>query len=87
MDETGPINLLVWASKFEKFKKGILQSKLLMVYGHLQMEKRVIPVTAQRCHNLNFPQSKLTAVEGQDIPVAPLSRADEKTGAPVPSPM
>ncbi len=40
-DETGPINLFVWASVFEQFEKVILQSKILMVQRYLQIEKRL----------------------------------------------
>lgn len=84
-DETGPINVIVWASLFEQYKKEILQSKIMMVYGHLQVEKGVIHIIAQRCYNLNFLLSKLTTAEGEDIPVNTFARADERTGLPVPS--
>jgi error-prone DNA polymerase len=53
-DETGPINLIVWASVFEVWRKVLLGAKLLMVYGHFQVEKSVRHVIVQRCYNLNY---------------------------------
>ena len=52
-DETGHFNLIVWASVFEEYRKEILGTKMLMVQGHLQIEKEVVHVIVQRCHNMN----------------------------------
>jgi error-prone DNA polymerase len=52
-DETGNFNLIVWASLFEEYRKEILGAKVLMAEGHLQIEKEVVHVIVQRCHNLN----------------------------------
>lgn len=52
-DETGFANLVVWAKTFEKYRSVILQSKLLMVSGKLQVEGEVIHVVVHSCHNLN----------------------------------
>jgi error-prone DNA polymerase len=52
-DETGFSNLVVWAKIFEKYRKIILQSRLLMVAGKLQIEGEVIHVVAHSCFNLN----------------------------------
>ncbi|WP_163378935.1 error-prone DNA polymerase [Cyclobacterium sp. SYSU L10401] len=52
-DETGFANLVVWAKTFEKYRSVILQSKLLMVSGKLQIEGEVIHVVVRACHNLN----------------------------------
>ncbi|WP_439481244.1 error-prone DNA polymerase [Cyclobacterium plantarum] len=52
-DETGFANLVVWAKTFEKYRSVILQSKLLMVSGKLQVEGEVIHVVVRSCHNLN----------------------------------
>ena len=70
-DETGQFNLIVWASLFDKYRKEILGAKLLMVEGHLQIEKEVIHVIVQRCHNLNRLLVHLEAgpVEEKEGPV------------------
>ena len=51
-DETGVSNLVVWESLFEEFRKEILQSRLLMVEGKLQIEGEVIHVIVRRCTDL-----------------------------------
>lgn len=51
-DETGCANLVVFQGLFEKFRKEILQSRLLMVEGKLQVEGKVVHVVVQRCFNL-----------------------------------
>lgn len=52
-DETGFANLVVWSKIFEKYRKVILQSRLLMVAGKLQIEGEVIHVVVHSCFNLN----------------------------------
>ncbi|WP_159517214.1 error-prone DNA polymerase [Sunxiuqinia indica] len=52
-DETGFANLVVWSKVFDKYRKVILQSRLLMVAGKLQIEGEVIHVVVNSCFNLN----------------------------------
>uniref|UniRef100_UPI00333F2AB8 error-prone DNA polymerase n=1 Tax=Parapedobacter lycopersici TaxID=1864939 RepID=UPI00333F2AB8 len=52
-DETGFANVVVWGAVFEKYRRDILQARLLLVSGKLQMEGEVIHVIAQRCINSN----------------------------------
>ena len=52
-DETGFANLVVWSKVFEKYRKVILRSRLLMVSGKLQIEGEVIHVVVNSCFNLN----------------------------------
>jgi error-prone DNA polymerase len=54
-DETGFSNLVVFQNLFEKYRKEILHSRLLMVEGKLQREGKVVHVIVQRC----FDMSKL----------------------------
>jgi error-prone DNA polymerase len=84
-DETGFSNIVVWGTFFDKYRKEIVQSRLLMVEGKLQVEGEVIHVVAARCFNMNFLLSKLTAAQTADLPILSLSRADETTN-PVPDP-
>jgi len=81
-DETGFSNLVVWEKIFEKYRKEILQAKLFMVEGKLQIEGDVIHVVATRCFNLNKMLNNLTAITDDDFPFIP-SRGDEVT-APFP---
>jgi error-prone DNA polymerase len=52
-DETGFANLVVWSKTFERYRKVILQSRLLMVTGKLQIEGEVIHVVVSACFNQN----------------------------------
>jgi error-prone DNA polymerase len=78
-DETGFSNLVVWASLFEKYRKEILQSRLLMVEGQVQIEGEVIHVVVKRCFNLNKLLNKLREVDTEIFPAIPLSKSDETT--------
>jgi error-prone DNA polymerase len=79
-DETGTMNLIVWASLFDEFRQPILGSKLLMAEGHLQIEREVVHVIVQRCYNLNHLLGTLTPTENEDLPLLTLSRGDDKDG-------
>ncbi|MFI5136503.1 MAG: error-prone DNA polymerase [Sphingobacteriales bacterium] len=83
-DETGTTNLVVFQNLFDKYRKEILQSRLLMVEGKLQREGEVVHVIAKRCYDLSKFLRGLTLTENENQPVLTLSRADEKTG---PSPL
>ena len=69
---------------FEKHRKEILQARLLMVEGKLQIEGEVIHVIVSRCFNLSNFLRGLTAAENDNLPVLKLSRADERTSTPDP---
>lgn len=52
-DETGFANLVVWGTTYQHFRKVILQSRLLMVIGHVQIEGEVVHVIAHSLYNMN----------------------------------
>lgn len=68
-DETGFANLVVWEKMFEKYRKEILQSRLLMAEGKLQIEGEVIHVVVNRCFNLNKLLHGLTVSHAEALPV------------------
>lgn len=82
-DETGFSNLVVWATLFETYRKEIIQSKLLMVEGKLQVEGEVIHVVVQQCFNFNSLLRHLTLERREEMPLLTLSRADEKSAPPL----
>ncbi|HLN96809.1 MAG TPA: error-prone DNA polymerase [Flavobacterium sp.] len=77
-DETGFANIVVWAKVFEKYRKSILQSRLLLVEGRLQVERSVIHVVADACHNLSGLLRNMTEGES-DKRCFPIARPDEKS--------
>lgn len=79
-DETGSANLVVFRQLFDKYRKEILQSRLLMVAGKLQREGEVIHVVVQQCYNLSHLLRKLIPSGDEDPEVLALCRADEKDG-------
>ncbi len=83
-DETGFSNLVVWEKIFENYRKEILQARLLMVEGKVQIEGEVIHVIVKRCFNLTKLLRGLTPAGNENLPVLTLSRSDETTSpAPV----
>jgi error-prone DNA polymerase len=78
-DETGTANLVVFKDLFDKNRKEIIQSKLIMVEGHLQREGEVVHVIVKRCHNFSRLLQKLTAAKEEELSLKPMSRSDETT--------
>ncbi len=78
-DETGCGNLVIFENLFDKFRKEILQSKLIMVEGKVQIEGEVIHVIVQRCHNFSRLLRRLNGKQDDDIKVLTLARADERS--------
>ena len=52
-DETGVVNVIVWQRLVERFRKEVLQGRLLRVRGKLQREGEVIHLVAQRLEALD----------------------------------
>ena len=78
-DESGFANLVIWAKVFEKYRKEIIQARLLMVEGKLQIEGKVIHVIANDCFNLSPLLRGMTAHADVETAVTTLSRSDEKS--------
>lgn len=77
-DETGTANLVVFKKLFDQYRKEIIQSRLLMVEGTVQIEGEVIHVIVQRCFNITGLLRKLTPHGEHDLQARP-SRADERS--------
>jgi error-prone DNA polymerase len=80
-DETGSANLVVWQSLFDKYRKEIVQSRLLMVAGKLQIANGVTHLVVYQCFNLTALLRSLTETPDDTLPQT-LSRGDE-TSKPV----
>jgi error-prone DNA polymerase len=81
-DETGNANLVVFENLFDKYRKEILSSRLLMVEGKLQIEGEVIHVIVQECYNLSKLLTCLTASTNDSPPLFTLSYTDLKSSPP-----
>jgi error-prone DNA polymerase len=78
-DESGNANLVVWEKLFNTYRKEIIQSRLLLAEGKVQIEGEVIHLVVRRCFNLSGLLSKLTVTDHADLPVLSLARGDETT--------
>ncbi|MGX5201806.1 error-prone DNA polymerase [Aliikangiella sp. IMCC44632] len=45
-DETGNMNIIIWKNTLEKFRKEILGSRLLLIKGTVEREKKVVHIVA-----------------------------------------
>ncbi|CAM3445537.1 Error-prone DNA polymerase [Flavobacterium longum] len=78
-DETGFANLVVWEKVFEKHRRDIIQARLLMVEGKLQVEREVIHVVAHQCHNISHLLRGLNDTVCADSAMGTFARGDEKS--------
>jgi error-prone DNA polymerase len=67
-DETGSANLVVWQKLFDKYRKEIVQSRLLMVAGKLQIAHGITHLVVHRCFNLTALLRSLTETDGDPLP-------------------
>jgi DNA polymerase III alpha subunit len=52
-DETGVVNVIVWAKTFARFRREVIAGRLLRVTGRLQREGMVIHVVAERIEDVS----------------------------------
>ncbi len=78
-DETGFANLVIFQSLFEKYRKEILQSRLIMAEGKVQIEGEVIHVIVKHCYDFSKLLRKLTPSTHETSQVLTLARPDEKS--------
>jgi error-prone DNA polymerase len=66
-DETEFANVVFFEKLFDKFRKEILQSRLIMIEGKLQIEGEVIHVIVSKCYNLTSYLSQLIQSQEEEI--------------------
>ena len=81
-DETGYANLVIFQNLFDKYRKEILQSRLIMVEGKLQREGEVIHVIVRCCYDFSKLLRQLTPSRNENLPILTLARPDEKSIPP-----
>ncbi len=85
-DETGCANLVIFEKLFEEFRREVLQSRLIMVEGKLQIEGEVIHVIVSRCYDFSKLLRHLTPAKNDQLPVLTLAYPDEKSRPTNPDP-
>lgn len=81
-DETGCANLVIFPNIELAYRKALLNSRLFMAEGTLQIEGEVIHVIVNAGYDLSKLLRKLTSEGNEDLPLLTLSRADEKVPLP-----
>lgn len=83
-DETGPANLVVWPTLFEKRRRVVLGSSMMAINGRIQREGEVVHLVAQQLFDLS---GDLVGMAGRDEEFKlPTGRGDEfaHSGGPDP---
>mgnify|MGYP006332331441 FL=1 len=52
-DETGVVNVVVWAKVFERFRRAVIAGRLLRVTGRIQREMEVVHVVAEQIEDIS----------------------------------
>jgi len=74
-DETGIANALIWASRFESFRRHVMSAKLALVAAKVQRSAEgVVHLMASAVYDRTFELDRLSQTDITDIPRA---RADE----------
>ena len=53
-DETGTVNIVIWRSLYEKFRRTIISGRLLKIKGRVQSENSVIHVIAEYIEDISY---------------------------------
>jgi len=94
-DETGPANVVVWPSLFEKRRRVVLASSMMAINGRIQREGDVVHLVAQQLFDLSSElsgladmdvQFKLTSGRGDEFAHGSAGSADSRDRAPAPKP-
>jgi error-prone DNA polymerase len=74
-DETGPANVVVWPTLFEKQRRIVLGASLMGIHGRVQREGEVVHLIARQLFDLS---GDLSALADRDLDVRiPTGRGDE----------
>jgi len=73
-DETGVANLIVWANVFERFRRIVMASRLLVCRGRLQREGLVIHIVAEQLEDYSHRLDGLVDLGRAAEPPAPATR-------------
>lgn len=73
-DETGVVNVVIWAKVYEAFRREVIAGRLLRVTGRLQREGRVVHVVAEKIEDIS---EMLDALALGAPPIDPAGPVDE----------
>ena len=80
-DETGIANIVIWPHVFEKHRRIVMTSRLLLVKGRLQREKEVIHLVADRLQDLSGWLDDLSDID-ETLDPAPRDKRSQRSPLP-----
>lgn len=70
-DETGTVNVIVWAKIFERYRRAVIAGRCLKVTGRVQREGIVIHIVAERIDDISALLDEIVDVESLPGPARP----------------
>ncbi len=61
-DETGTVNIVIWRTLYEKFRRAIISGRLLKIKGRVQSENSVIHVIAEHVEDISYMLDELQKI-------------------------
>ena len=52
-DETGTVNVVIWAKTYEKYRRAVIAGRLLRVTGRIQREHSVLHLIAEHVEDIS----------------------------------
>ena len=68
-DETGSINIIVWNAIFEKYRRAVISSRMMLVHGRLQRQSNVTHVIADQIKDISALLDLLSLPRRSDHPL------------------
>jgi len=67
-DETGVVNVIVWRTLFERFRRAVIAGRLLRVTGRVERQAGVMHVVAERIEDISEMLDRLAEAEAVPLP-------------------
>ena len=83
-DETGVVNIVVWAKIYERFRRQIIAGRLLRVTGRVQRDSGVTHVVAEHVEDLSHLLDQLALGVPPLDPIGPVDEVRRPVGRPKP---
>ncbi len=81
-DETGVVNVVIWAKIYEKYRRQIIAGRLLRVTGRVQRESQVCHVVAEHVEDISHMLDALALGTPPIDPTGPVDEAKRPVDRP-----
>ena len=73
-DETGVVNIVVWRTMYERFRRAVIAGRMLRITGRLQRAHSVTHVIAERIEDISALLDSLLQPQDTGLPPGPETR-------------